>query len=76
VSPLDTRQSIFLFFFFSLTKLFVECSYTMYTYTYHFGTIIKVFPITIVFSSFDGFFLNNLDLTASHSKLGKPHMKK
>jgi hypothetical protein len=29
---------------------------------YHFGTIIKVFPITIGFSSFDGFFLDNLDL--------------
>jgi hypothetical protein len=29
---------------------------------YHFGTIIKVFPLTIRFSSFDGFFLDNLDL--------------
>jgi hypothetical protein len=26
---LDTRQSIFFYFFFSLTKLFVVCSYTM-----------------------------------------------
>jgi hypothetical protein len=34
---------------------------------YHFGTIIKVFPITIGFSSFDGFFLDNLDLNITRN---------
>jgi hypothetical protein len=29
---------------------------------YHFGTIITVFSIASRFSSFDGFFLDNLDL--------------
>jgi hypothetical protein len=29
---------------------------------YHFGTIIKVFPITIGFSSFNEIFLDNSDL--------------
>jgi hypothetical protein len=29
---------------------------------YHFGTIIKVFPITIGFSSFNGIFFDNSDL--------------
>jgi hypothetical protein len=47
----DTRQSIFVFL--SLTKLFVVCCYTMLTYMFHFGTIIKVFSITIRFSSFN-----------------------
>jgi hypothetical protein len=38
---------------------------------YHFGTIIKVFPITIGFSSFDGFFLDNSDLNCKSLKIWK-----
>jgi hypothetical protein len=43
---------------------------------YHFGTIIKVFHITIGFSSFDGFFLDNSDLNCKSLETWKPCMKK
>ena len=47
-----TLDKVYLYFFLSPTKLFVVCCYTLQTYIYHFGTIIKVFSITIRFSSF------------------------
>jgi hypothetical protein len=47
-----STKFFFIFFIFP-TKLFVVCSYTMQTYMYHFDTIIKVFSITIRFSSFN-----------------------
>jgi hypothetical protein len=46
-----SANHIFVFYILA-TKLFVVCSYTMYTYMYHFGTIILVFAITSRFSSF------------------------
>jgi hypothetical protein len=45
----DTPQSIFVF----PPKLFVVCSYSMYTNMFNFVIIIKVFAITIIFSSFN-----------------------
>ena len=62
MSFFDTRQNIFLFFF--PTKLFVICSYTMYTYMFDFGTIIKVFAIAIWFwfSLFNWISSDDLDL--------------
>jgi hypothetical protein len=53
------RQSIFLFFSFFPTKLFVVCPYIMYTYVFYFGTIIKVFAIVIWFSLFYWISLDN-----------------
>jgi hypothetical protein len=46
-----SANHIFVFYILT-TKLFVVCSYTMYTYMYHFGTIITVFAISSRFSSF------------------------
>jgi hypothetical protein len=53
VSHFDTRQNIFLFFSFFQPMFFVVCSYTVYTYMFNFGTIIKLFAITIIFSLFN-----------------------
>jgi hypothetical protein len=39
---------------------------------YHFGTIIKVFPITIGFSSFNRIFLDNSDLNYKSLETWKP----
>jgi hypothetical protein len=47
VSSLNTRQSVFLFFFILSPKLFVVCSYM-----YHLWTIITEFSIVSRFSSF------------------------
>jgi hypothetical protein len=43
---------------------------------YHFGTIIKMFPITIGFSSFDGFFLDNSDLNCKSLETWKTVLEK
>jgi hypothetical protein len=51
-----TLGKVYFNFFLFPTKLFVVCSYTMQIYMYHFGTIIKVFSITIGFSLFNGIF--------------------
>jgi hypothetical protein len=39
---------------------------------YHFGIIIKVCPITIGFSSFNGIFLDNSDLNCKSLETWKP----
>jgi hypothetical protein len=46
-----STKYIFIFFILSL-KLFVVCSYTMYSYMYHLWTIITEFSIVSRFSSF------------------------
>jgi hypothetical protein len=61
----------FFYFFLLPTKLFLVCSYTMQTYMYHFDTIIKVFFITIRFSSFNWISSKNSHLNCNSLEIWK-----
>jgi hypothetical protein len=69
---LDKVYSFFLFF----QTFFVVWSYSMWTYMFNFGTIIKLFAIIIRFSLFNSIFRIIQIWTASHSKNRKQWMQK
>jgi hypothetical protein len=68
-------SQFYLHFFLFAPNIFVICSYSLWTYIFNFGTLIKVFAITIRFSLFNWISLDNTSLNRGSIEKWKNELK-